>query len=76
MTKPEDKLILIVDDEPDVVSYFKSLLEDAGFKVETASNGFDAIEKVKVRKDTAKMILIFAVIVVSFVLFFKISCYR
>ncbi|MFC1563485.1 response regulator [candidate division KSB1 bacterium] len=50
MTKPEEKLILIVDDEPDVVGYFKSLLEDAGFKVETASNGFEAIEKVKLRK--------------------------
>ena len=50
MTKPEDKLILIVDDEPDVVEYFKSLLKDAGFNVETASNGFEAIEKVKARK--------------------------
>ena len=50
MTKPEDKLILIVDDEPDVVNYFKSLLEDAGFNVETASNGFEALEKIKKKK--------------------------
>ena len=50
MTNPKNKLILIVDDEPDVVSYFSSLLEDAGFNVETASNGFEAIEKVKAKK--------------------------
>ncbi|MFC1514020.1 response regulator, partial [candidate division KSB1 bacterium] len=50
MNKPEDKTILIVDDEPDVVNFFKSVLEDAGFKVETASNGFEALEKVKNNK--------------------------
>ena len=50
MSKPEDKTVLIVDDEPDVVSFFVSVLEDAGFNVETASNGFEALEKVKNKK--------------------------
>ncbi len=50
MTKPEEKTILIVDDEPDVSSFFESILKDAGFNVETASNGFEALEKVKNNK--------------------------
>jgi two-component system alkaline phosphatase synthesis response regulator PhoP len=47
MTRPEEKTVLVVDDEPDVVSFFKSALEDAGFNVVTASNGFEALEQVK-----------------------------
>lgn len=47
MTRPEDKTILIVDDEPDVLAYFSSILERSGFKVVTASNGLEALERVK-----------------------------
>ncbi len=47
MTKPEDMIILVVDDEPDVVTYLRTLLEDAGFQVVTACNGDEALEKVK-----------------------------
>ncbi len=47
MVTPGDKTILIVDDEPDVVNYFKSILTDAGFNVETASDGFKALEMIK-----------------------------
>jgi len=50
MTRPEDKTILIVDDEPDVVAYFSSILERAGFNVVTASNGREALECVKSKK--------------------------
>ncbi len=50
MTCPEEKTILIVDDEPDVVKYFESILEDAGFNVQTASDGFEALEKIKKKK--------------------------
>ncbi|MFC1731623.1 response regulator [candidate division KSB1 bacterium] len=50
MTKPQDKTVLIVDDEPDVVEYFKSLLTNAGFNVMTAQNGFEALEKMKEQK--------------------------
>ena len=50
MSGPEDKLILIVDDEPDVRSFFSGILERAGFQVETAENGAVAMEAVKRRK--------------------------
>jgi len=49
MTSPEDKTVLIVDDEPDVVAYFSGILERAGFNVVTASDGFEALEAVQRR---------------------------
>ena len=49
MTRPEEKTILIVDDEPDVVAYFSGILERAGFNVVTASNGDEALEAVQER---------------------------
>jgi CheY-like chemotaxis protein len=49
MSRPEDKTILIVDDEPDVVAYFSGILERAGFVVVTANNGNEALEEVKQR---------------------------
>ncbi len=42
-----DKTVLIVDDEPDVVRFLSMALEDAGFKVVTASDGMEGIEKAK-----------------------------
>jgi CheY-like chemotaxis protein len=50
MIKPEDKLILVVDDEPDVVTYLTMVLQDAGFRVMSASDGNEALEKVKEQK--------------------------
>lgn len=41
------KHILVVDDEEDVRNYLKAALEDAGFSVETAVDGLDAMEKVR-----------------------------
>lgn len=41
------KKILVVDDEADVRAYLKSALEDAGFLVETAVDGFDATDKLQ-----------------------------
>ena len=35
--------ILVIDDEPDVVSYLSAFLEDEGFLVLTASNGPDGL---------------------------------
>ena len=35
----DQKLVLIVEDEPDVSSFLTILLEDNGFKTETAGNG-------------------------------------
>ncbi len=47
MPKPEDKTILVVDDEDDVRDYLADILTDAGFNVETAADGDEALEKVK-----------------------------
>jgi len=35
--------ILVIDDEPDVVSYLSAFLEDEGFQVLSASNGPDGL---------------------------------
>jgi len=47
MTKTEDKTILVVDDEPNVRLYLQTILEDAGFKVITASDGEEALQIIK-----------------------------
>jgi two-component system alkaline phosphatase synthesis response regulator PhoP len=47
MTKNLKKRILVVDDEADVREYLQLALEDAGFIVETASDGLEAIKKIK-----------------------------
>ncbi|MFO8049745.1 MAG: response regulator [Desulfosudaceae bacterium] len=41
-----EKRVLVVDDEPDLVTVIKKYLEDEGFKVEVAYNGIEALEKV------------------------------
>ncbi len=41
------KRILVVDDEADVRDFLKTALDDAGFIVETAVDGLDALEKVR-----------------------------
>ncbi|MFP4446221.1 MAG: response regulator transcription factor [Desulfosudaceae bacterium] len=41
-----EKRVLVVDDEPDLVTVVKKYLEDEGFAVEVAYNGVEAIEKV------------------------------
>lgn len=47
MTTDVSKRILVVDDEEDVRNYLKTALEDAGFTVETAADGLQALEAVK-----------------------------
>jgi CheY-like chemotaxis protein len=49
MAKPEDKTVLVVDDEEDVREYFAMALEDAGFDVQRAENGNQALERIKER---------------------------
>lgn len=44
------KKILIVDDEPDVVSYLEMLLQDNGYETVTATNGREALEVAKREK--------------------------
>ncbi len=41
------KKILVVDDEPDVVTYLSTVLKDAGYETLEASNGEEAIEQVR-----------------------------
>jgi CheY-like chemotaxis protein len=49
MAKPEDKTVLVVDDEEDVREYFAMALEDAGFNVLRAENGNEALERIKAK---------------------------
>ncbi|MCX7857341.1 MAG: response regulator [Deltaproteobacteria bacterium] len=46
----KDVNILVVDDEENIRILFKEELEDEGYKVDLAENGFEAIEKVKMNK--------------------------
>jgi len=41
------KRILIIDDEPDMVTYLATLLEDNGYEILTASDGEEGLSKVK-----------------------------
>ncbi len=47
MALASEKRILVVDDEPDVREFLASCIEDAGFKVDTAVDGQDALEKIE-----------------------------
>ena len=47
MAFASEKKVLIVDDEPDVRNFLSACAEDAGFIVETAADGEDAIAKVQ-----------------------------
>lgn len=43
----EKKRILVVDDEPDLVTVVTAALEKEGFEVDSAYNGVEGLEKVK-----------------------------
>jgi CheY-like chemotaxis protein len=43
----ERKTILVVEDEPDTVTYLSTLLEDAGYNTVAAEDGDQALEKVR-----------------------------
>jgi CheY-like chemotaxis protein len=45
--RPDEATVLVVDDEPDVVTYLSSVLEDAGLRVLTAHDGDAALEIIK-----------------------------
>jgi CheY-like chemotaxis protein len=46
MATASQKRILVVDDEPDVRNFLAACIEDAGFQVETARDGEEALEKI------------------------------
>ncbi len=59
MVEASDKTILVVDDEPDVLKFLKMALEDDGFKVITASDGKEGLEKaIKFKPDLISMDLV------------------
>jgi len=45
----EKKLILVIDDEPDIVTYLTTFFEKNGFETISAVDGNDAMNKVKER---------------------------
>lgn len=47
MVKASEKKILIVDDEPDVRNFLATCIQDAGFIVDSAVDGQDALEKIE-----------------------------
>jgi len=44
MSEADNRKILLVDDEPDILEFLSYNLEKEGFDVRTASNGEEAIE--------------------------------
>lgn len=46
MGKPMTKKLLIVDDERNIRTLFRDELEEAGYQVETAGSGHEALQKV------------------------------
>lgn len=50
MEDAREKCILVIEDEPDVQLYLKTVLEEAGFQVMTADNGKQALDRIKERK--------------------------
>jgi|YNPBryantNP2012_1023418.scaffolds.fasta_scaffold24741_1 DNA-binding response OmpR family regulator len=55
--KDKGKTIMIVDNEPDIVEFTKTILEMEGYRVITAYNGYDCIEKLKVASHIDLIIL-------------------
>ncbi|MEH0018179.1 MAG: response regulator [Desulfobacter sp.] len=47
MADASEKKILVVDDEPDIRNFLSACIRDAGFIVESAVDGQDALEKIE-----------------------------
>ncbi|HKJ02838.1 MAG TPA: response regulator [Longimicrobiales bacterium] len=47
MIRPQDRTVLVVDDEPDVRDYLAQILLDAGFNVRTACDGSEALDLIR-----------------------------
>ncbi|NPV13788.1 response regulator [candidate division WOR-3 bacterium] len=46
-TIERNKTVLVVDDEPDIRLILQARLEAAGYRVETASNGLEALNRIR-----------------------------
>ncbi|NQT15281.1 MAG: response regulator [Planctomycetes bacterium] len=49
-SQSDKKKVLVLDDEPHVVTYLETLLQDNGYETVSASNGKEGFEKVKSEK--------------------------
>ncbi|MCG8614954.1 MAG: response regulator [Desulfobacterales bacterium] len=47
MAKASEKKVLVVDDEPDVRNFLTTCIQDAGFSVDSAVDGQEALEKIQ-----------------------------
>ncbi len=47
MAIPSEKKVLVVDDDPDVCIFLETCIKAAGFQVESAMNGVDALDKIE-----------------------------
>jgi CheY-like chemotaxis protein len=47
MAQAHEKTVLVVDDEPNVRDYLAQILRDAGFQVQTAADGDEALEMIR-----------------------------
>jgi CheY-like chemotaxis protein len=47
MRKPEDVTVLVVDDDPDITTFLGTVLQDAGMRVATAHDGFEALDRIR-----------------------------
>jgi len=50
MVEKTNKTVLVVDDEPDIRLYLKTVLENAGFDVAIAANGKEALDRMTEKK--------------------------
>ncbi|MCK1367249.1 response regulator [Bradyrhizobium sp. 62] len=50
------RIVLLVDDDPDVLDVLASMLEDLGCEVITANSGYEALEALRGNKNIAALI--------------------
>jgi len=43
----DKKLVLVIDDDPDIVTFLSALLEDNGYAVDSAADGLEGLEKTR-----------------------------
>src|SRR5258706_16316091 len=48
---PDPQTVLVVDDEPSLQRYMRTLLELDSYRVEVAADGLEALERLKTGKD-------------------------
>jgi CheY-like chemotaxis protein len=57
MSRPKLKSVFIVDDDPDICEILQDLLESYGYRVATAANGADALDKLRAGEEPCLILL-------------------